>query len=154
MEQHNGRVREARMDLVVHTPSGIFYLDVTCFHPFARTGARRLASAGGSLETQERAKCERYVVRDPLSGARRTQAHFVPVAVSTYGRVGPRALELFLGWEQHARQHKPAFAGRRLGWLARTVSAAAVHGAARGVLDAFSPPVGQERAHLRGAAAA
>ena len=69
-------------------------------------------------------------------------------------RVGERALELFLGWEQQARAEKPAFAGRRLGWLARTVSAAAVHGAARGVLDAFSPPDGQERAHLRGAAAA
>ena len=139
------------MDLVVTTPSGIYYLDVTCFHAFSRTGARRVPSAGGSLAAQELHKRDRYVVCDPRSGARRTLAHFVPVAVSTFGKVGSEALDLFLGFEQHARQHLPAFAGQQLGWLARIVSAAAVHGAARGVLDAFSPPDGQERAHLRGA---
>ena len=82
-EHHQGRLREARMDLVVQTPSGLYYLDVMCFHPFARTGARRLPSAGGSLEAQELAKSQRYAVRDPATGARRTRAVFVPVVVST-----------------------------------------------------------------------
>jgi hypothetical protein len=152
-ERHEGRLREARMDLVVTTPSGVYYLDVTCYHPFTRRGARRLASAGGTLEAQEQRKRERYVVRDPASGARRTRATFVPVVVSTFGMVGPTAAELFRGFELHARQSSASCAGKRLGWLGRTVTAAAVHGAARGVLDASAPPDGQERAHLLGRAA-
>ena len=89
-----------------------------------------------------------------MSGRRLTRARFVPVAVSTYGKLGPAAAELFLGLEQAARRDKPRFAHRRLGWLERAVGAAAVHGTARGVLDAYSPPDGQERAHLGGRAAA
>jgi hypothetical protein len=73
--------------------------------------------------------------------------------VSTYGRVGEEATEWFAGLEAEARQRKPSYAGARLGWLRRTVSAAAVHGAARGVMDAFAPPDGQERAHWHRCAA-
>ena len=60
------------------------------------------------------------------------------------------------GLEAEARLRKPAYAAARLG-LARAggpVSAAAVHGAARGVMDALAPPDGQERAHLSGRVAA
>ena len=70
----------------------------------------------------------------------------MPIVVTTYGKVGDAAAELFVGLEQAARRDKTRFATQRLGWLARTVTAAAVHGAARQVLDAFAPPDGQERA--------
>ena len=149
----DGRRREARMDIVAVTPAGTYYLDVTCFHPFARTGARRTHAAGGSLEAQEARKRGRYVMREAGTGRRLSRALFVPVAVSTYGSSGPASLEFFLGLENQAKLHSALFARRRLGWLRRLVSAAAVHGAARGVIDAYSPPDGQERAHLHGAAA-
>ena len=95
-----------------------------------------------------------YVVRETGSLRRNTRALFVPVAVSTYGMVGTAALDLFQALEVQAVQHKAAYARRPLGWLRRIASAAAVHGTARGVIDSFSPPDGQERAHLRGQAAA
>jgi hypothetical protein len=153
-EVHEGQVREARMDIVIQTPGARYYLDVTVFHPFTRVGARRTHAAGGTLLAQETRKRTRYVTREPVSGRRLTTARFVPVAVSTFGKVGDAAQELFVALEQAARRDKLRFRARRLGWLARTVSAAAVNGAARGVLDAFAPPDGQERAHLRGVAAA
>jgi len=147
-----GRVREARMDLVVHTPGGVAYLDVTCYHPFTRAGARRTHAAGGSLAAQEARKHSRYVVREAVTQRRQTRAHFIPVVVSTFGRVGGEATEWFAGLEAEARRRKLGVAESRPGWLRRTVTAAAVHGAARGVMDAFAPPDGQERAHFRGAA--
>jgi len=152
-EIKDGRVREARMDLVVTSPFGTYYLDVTVFHPFTRLGARRLPSAGGSLAAQEQRKRERYVVRDPASGTRRTRAHFVPIALASYGALGPAAVELFGVFELAARRSLHVSSSKRVGWLARAVAAAAVHGAAAGVLSAFAPPDGQERAHLRGLAA-
>jgi len=153
-ELHQGRYREARLDLVVTTASGVWYLDVTCYHPFTRGGVRRTHAGGGTLVAQGGRKRRRYVVREAGSMRRSTRAFFVPVVASTYGAVGPAALEFFRGLELYALAHKAAYAGRRPGWLARTVSAAAVHGTARGVLDAFSPPDGQERAHIRGRVAA
>lgn len=149
----DGRTREARMDIVVTTADAVYYLDVTCFHPFTRRGARRLRSAGGTLEAQEERKRARYVVREAGTWRRNTLALFVPIAVTTFGRVGGNAVEFFDGLERATRLSKPAVAARRPGWIQRAVSAAAVHGAARGVLDACSPPDGQERAHLRGVAA-
>ena len=146
----DGRTREARMDLVVQTPAGTFYLDVTCFHTFTRGGLRRAHAAGGTLAAQEGKKRSRYAVREVGSWRRTTRASFVPVAVATFGRVGDEALALFAGLEAEACRSKPAYVRARRGWLARTVSAAAVHGTARGVIDAFSTPDGQERAHLRG----
>ena len=69
------------MDLVVSTGFGVFYLDVTVYHPFTRLGARRLPSAGGSLAAQEQKKRERYVVRDPASGTT------CPFAINALGDV-------------------------------------------------------------------
>ena len=138
-ELHRGSLREARMDLVVHTPMGVYYLDVCCFHPFTGKGARRTHSAGGTLEAQEEAKFDRYRVSDPVTGQRRTRATFVPVAVTSYGKVGAKAEALFLGFEEYAKQHRYGFQGKRHGWLSRVVSSAAVHGAAQGVLDAYAP---------------
>ena len=148
-----GRTREARMDLVVQSEAGLYYLDVTCYHPFTRNGQRRTHAAGGTPEAQEERKRGRYVVREVGTARRNTRANFVPVAVSTYGKVGPAAGELFAWLEGQARR-KAAYASRPLGWLERTVSAAAVYGAARGVLDGFAPPDGLERAHLHGRPAA
>ena len=142
------------MDLVVQSPGHCYYLDVTFFHPFTRQGARRTHAAGGTTSAQEGRKRERYSTRAPLDGSRRSTARFVPVALTTYGMVGDAARDLFLALEQGARRDRPRLATRQLGWLSRCVSAAAVHGAARGVLDAYAPPDGQERAHLRGRVAA
>jgi len=151
-ELHEGRCREARMDLVVTTPAGVYYLDVTCYHTFTRGGRRRTHGAGGTTAAQEARKRDRYVTRERGSRRRLLNAFFVPVVVATYGCVGRAAEELFRSLEVQA-QRKPAYARRQLGWLSRIASAAAVHGTARGVLDAFAPPDGQERAHLRGQAA-
>jgi len=145
-ESWHGQVREARMDIVVQTAGERYYLDVVCFHPFSRKGARRTHASGGSTLAQETAKRERYATCEPMSGRRLTTARFVPVAVSTYGSVGDAARELFLALETAARRDKPRYTVRQLGWLERLVGAAAVHGNARGVLDAYAPPDGQERA--------
>ena len=149
----SGRTREARMDLVVHGPGGTAYLDVTCYHAFTRAGQRRTHAAGGTLASQEARKHGRYAVREQGSGRRNTRALFVPVVASTYGAVGDAAQDYFAGLEAEAQRRNPAYAKVRSGWLRRVVSAAAVYGAARGVLDAYSPPDGQERAHFRGRAA-
>ena len=77
-------------------------------------------------------------------------ARFVPVAVTTYGLVGPAAVKLFSEYERYARKRSggdPALGGGRLAALASEV---AVFGAARMALDAFSAPDGQEWAHRAG----
>ena len=148
----SGRTREARMDLVVHGPGGTVYLDVTCFHPFTREGQRRTHAAGGSLAAHEAWKHGRYAVRERVTQRRNTRALFVPVVASTYGGVGDEAADYFAGLEAEAKRSRPAYAKARAGWLRRIVSAAAVYGAARGILDAYAAPDGQERAHFRGRA--
>ena len=140
------------MDLVVHGPGGTAYLDVTCYHPFTRQGQRRTHAAGGTLAAQEAGKHGRYAVRERATGRRNTRALFIPVVASTYGGVGAAAVEYFAGLEAEAKRRSPAFAKARAGWLRRVVSAAAVYGAARGILDAYAAPDGQERAHFRGRA--
>ena len=96
---------------------------------------------------------ERYPVRQPGTRRRLTLARFTPVAVTTYGLVGPAALTLFRKLEAEARELRPAYQGRAGGWLAALVAEVAVHGAARMAVSAFSAPDGQERAHLHGRAA-
>ena len=71
-------------------------------------------------------------------------ARFVPVAVSTYGLVGPAAVALFKEYEGHYRARRDDRDVRNGGWLASLVSAAAVFGAARMVHRGFSVPDGQE----------
>ena len=136
--------RRARMDLVVHTARGTDYLDVTCFHPFTATGLMRPPSAGGTAEANEMRKRDRYPVREPGSRRRATLARFVPVAVTTYGLVGPAAVALFKEYEGEYRARREERGGRRGGWLAALVSEAAVFGAARMVHRGFAVPDGRE----------
>ncbi len=153
VEHHEGRVRAARMDLVVRSSTGTDYLDVTCYHPFNGRGQRRTHATGGTPEAQENRKRDRYPVREPGTRRRLTLARFTPVTVATYGLVGPAALSLFRSFEAEARELRTAYQGRAGGWLAALVSELAVHGAARMAIAAFSPPDGQERAYLHGRAA-
>ena len=148
-----GRIREARMDLVVRSSSGTDYIDVTCYHPFNARGQRRTHATGGTPEAQEGRKRDRYPVRQPGTRRRLTLARFTPVTVSTYGLLGPAALSLFRKFEAEARELRPAYQGRTGGWLAALVAEVAVHGVARMAITAFSAPDGQERAHLHGRAA-
>ena len=122
-------------------------------HPFTGGGRRRTRASGGTPDAQEERKRDRYPVRRPGSRSRITLARFVPVAVSTYGQLGPAALKLFREYEQEARESRASCHGRRGGWLAALVSEVAVHATARMAIDAFSAPDGQERAHLFGRAA-
>ena len=128
------------------------YLDVTCFHPFTHTGHRRTHGTGGSLASQENRKRDRYPVREAGTRRRTTLARFIPVAVTSYGRVGPAAIALFREYESDAIE-RGRIGRRDRGGLAAYVAEAAVYGAASMVLGAGSPPDGQERAHLRGKAA-
>jgi hypothetical protein len=153
-EHFQGGMRAARMDLVVESARGTDYLDVTCFHPFTRKGKRRTHATGGSPEAQEGRKRGRYPAREPGSRRRLTLARFVPVAVATYGVVGPAASALFFEYEIAAREEFPErFARRQGGWLAAQVTEAAVLGSVRMAIAAYMPPDGQERAYLRGEAA-
>ena len=153
LELHNGRLREARMDLVVQSSTGTTYIDVTCYHPFTGGGRRRTRATGGTPEAQEEHKHDRYPVRRPGSRRRVTLARFVPVAVSSYGRPGPAALKLFEELELEARESRAGYRGKSTGWLAALVAEVAVHATARMAINAFSAPDGQERAHLFGRAA-
>ena len=146
-------VREARMDLVVDSPTASYLLDVTCYHPFTGGGRRRTRATGGTPEAQEEHKHDRYPVRRPGSRRRVTLARFVPVAVSSYGRPGPAALKLFEELELEARESRAGYRGKSTGWLAALVAEVAVHATARMAINAFSAPDGQERAHLFGRAA-
>jgi hypothetical protein len=154
IELHEGKVREARMDIVIESSVGSFYLDVTCYHPFSGKGARRTRASGGTPEAQELRKRDRYPVVDPVTRRRRTLATFHPITVSTYGEVGPAAKLLFRQFEDEARSSRARYRIRRSGWLADIVSSVAVHRAAAMVISAAAPPDGQERAHLFGRAAA
>lgn len=109
---------------------------------------------GWSLVAQEAWKHRRYAVREQKTQRRNTRALFVPVVAWTYGGVGDEAADYFAGLEAEAKRRLPAYAKARAGWLWRAVCAAAVYGTARGVLDAYAPPDGQERAHFRGRVAA
>jgi len=153
-QQPSGRTREARMDLVVESSHGTDYLDVTCFHPFSSAGLRRTHASGGTPLAQEERKRDRYPVREPLTRRRMTMARFVPVAVTTYGLVGPAAVALFAEYERDERERRGAAARRNGGRLAALVSEVAVYGAAHMVLRAFSAPDGQEWAHRCGRVAA
>ena len=146
----SGRTREARMDLVVESSHGTDYLDVTCFHPFSSEGHRRTHASGGTPLAQEERKRDRYPVREPASRRRITMARFVPVAVTTYGLVGPAAVALFAEYEAERRERAGGVAGRNGGRLAALVSEVAVFGAARMILQGFSAPDGQEWAHRCG----
>ena len=141
------------MDLVIRSSSGTDYVDVTCCHPLDSAGRRRTHAAGGTPAAQESRKRDRYPVRQPGTRRRLTLARFVPVTVSTYGLLGPSALELFRSLEAEARELRTAYKRRAGGWLAALVAEVAVHGAARMAVTAFSAPDGQERAHLQGRAA-
>ena len=150
----SGRTREARMDLVVESRRGTDYLDVTCFHPFSSAGRRRTHASGGTPLAHEELKRDRYPVRQPASRRRLTMARFVPVAVTTYGLVGPAAVALFAEYERDLSAAAGGAAMRCRGRLAALVSEVAVFGAARMVLQGFSAPDGQEWAHRCGRVAA
>ena len=77
-------------------------------------------------------------------------ARFVPVAVTSYGLVGPAAVKLFSEFERAASKRMGATSAQIGGRLAALVSEVAVFGAARMALDAFSAPDGQEWAHRAG----
>ena len=77
-------------------------------------------------------------------------ARFIPVAVSTYGLVGPAAVKLFSEYERYACKRTEVASHLIGGRLAGLVSEVAVFGAARMALDAFSAPDGQEWAHRAG----
>ena len=79
-------------------------------------------------------------------------ARFVPVAVSTYGRVGPAAVALFKEYEGGYRARRDDLDVRDGGWLVSLVSEAAVFGAARMVHRGFSVPDGREWLPREGAA--
>ena len=79
-------------------------------------------------------------------------AVLVPVAISSYGLLGPAADAAFRTLEAEARGRRPEN-HRSRGWLRRLVTAASVYGTARSVIRAYAPPDGQERAHLQGRAA-
>ena len=91
-------------------------------------------------------------VREEGTRRRTTLARFIPVAVTTYGRVGPAAIALFHEYEAHALECG-RIDKRERGGLSAFVAEAAVYGAAHMALRAGNPPDGQERAHLRGKAA-
>ena len=79
-------------------------------------------------------------------------ATLVPVAVSSYGLIGDTGSNALAIMEAGACKRRPEY-HRSKGHLARMVSEAAVHGTARCVIRAYTPPDGQERAHLFGRAA-
>ena len=140
------------MDIVLEAPGGVVYVDVTCYHPFTRAGSRRTHATGGTPQAQENRKRDRYPVQEGGTRRRMTLARFVPVAVTTYGRVGPAAIALFRELEADACE-RGSMDERDRGRLSAIVAETAVYGAARMVLRAGSPPNGQERAHLHGRAA-
>ena len=140
------------MDLVVQAAATTLYVDVVCYHPFTGKGAKRTAAAGGTTTAQEERKHQRYQVVDPVTRRRNTMAALVPVAISSYGLVGPTAVAAFSVLEAEAKGRHPEN-HRAKGWLQELASAAAVYGTARCVMRAYAPPDGQERAHLLGRAA-
>jgi len=152
LEHTKDGLKEARMDLVVQTAGGTWYMDVVCFHPFTGKGKKRTAAAGGTTEAQEERKHHRYQVVDPVTRRRNTLAALVPVAICSYGLLGPAAVSAFTTLETEARARRPEN-HRPKGWLRKVVTAAAVYGTARSVVRAYAPPDGQERAHLHGRAA-
>ena len=149
-QQPSGRTREARMDIVVESAHGTDYLDVTCFHPFTSEGLCRTHASGGTPLAQEERKRDRYPVREPATRRRITMARFVPVAVTTYGLVGPAAVALFSEYEADHRSKGGGARDCRGGHLAALVAETAVFGAARMALQGFSAPDGQEWAHRCG----
>ena len=93
MEQTKDGLKEARMDLVVQTAGGTFYMDVVCFHPFTGTGKKRTYAAGGVPAAQEERKRRRY---GTLS---RTLAHIgaVPWQLSFRSHSRPMAYSVTRG---------------------------------------------------------
>ena len=150
VEVRGETTREARMDLVVQSERGVEYIDVTCYHPFTSTGLRRTHASGGTPLAQEERKRGRYPVRSSRGRRRLTMARFIPVAISTYGLVGPAAVKLFSEFERYACKRTEVASHLIGGRLAGLVSEVAVFGAARMALDAFSAPDGQEWAHRAG----
>jgi hypothetical protein len=152
LEQTANGLKEARMDIVVQTAGGVFYMDVVCFHPFTGVGKKRTYAAGGVTAAQEERKRRRYPVTDPLTRRRATMATLVPVAVTSYGLIGDAGNNAFAILEADACKRRPE-CHRPKGHLAKVVTEAAVHGTARCIIRAYAPPDGQERAHLFGRAA-
>jgi hypothetical protein len=152
MEQTKDGLKEARMDLVVQTAGGIFYMDVVCFHPFTGTGKKRTFATGGVPAAQEDRKRRRYPVIDPKTRRRNSMATLVPVAITSYGLLGDSATSAFAILEADAGKRRSEH-HRAKGHLARIATEAAIHGTARCVIRSYAPPDGQERAHLFGRAA-
>jgi len=152
MEQTKDGLKEARMDLVVQSAGGIFYMDVVCFHPFTGTGKKRTFATGGVPAAQEDRKRRRYPVTDPKTRRRNSMATLVPVAITSYGLLGESATCAFAILEADASKRRSE-CHRAKGHLARVATEAAIHGTARCVIRSYAPPDGQERAHLFGRAA-
>lgn len=96
-------------------------------------------------------KRARYPTRDPATRRRRTLASFHPIAVTTFGDVGPAAQLLFRSFEMTAIESREAYSRHRHGWLSNLVSYAAAIGSATAIAAAYTTPDGQMRAHYRGA---
>ena len=86
----SARKRHARMDLVVFFGGQVYYLDVTCTHPFSGNGTCRV---DGQVAKAAEKKHARY--KTVVNGVRVTTASFVPVALSSYGAVGREARAFF-----------------------------------------------------------
>ena len=127
-------------------------MDVVCFHPFTGTGKKRTFASGGVTAAQEERKRRRYPIADPVTRRRASMATLVPVAVTSYGLIGDAGNNAFTMLEAEARKRRPE-CHRPKGHLARIATEAAVQGTARCIIRSYTPPDGQERAHLFGRAA-
>ena len=79
-----------------------------------------------------------------------TMARFVPIAVTTFGLVGPAAVALFHEYEASERERRGDQVVRNGGRLAATVAEAAVFGAAQMAIAGYTAPDGQQWSHRAG----
>ena len=94
--------REARLDLVVRDGRRVWYLDFSCFHPFAGPASQRARGAcfrrqggegGWSLRQREGAKHKRY--RTKAGGRRLVEGRLVPIISNSFSAVGEEARAFF-----------------------------------------------------------
>jgi hypothetical protein len=141
----SGRVKEARLDLVVRFGSEVFYVDVSAYHPFVGSGRGVGQLRNDWLPAhQEREKYRTYPTR---RGGRRVlpDGAVVPVVCSSLGKLGDVG-EDFLAACQAAKRRHRACDPQELPDLAGTVESLVVYATACNVLRAFGHPDGSQRA--------
>jgi hypothetical protein len=100
-KQQDGSWKEARLDLLVRDGTRVWYVDFSCFHPFAgpqtKAANRRcfVRKTGDGWSLEQRARIKHSTYRTTVEGRRMVEGRVVPLIANSFSAVGKEGLTFF-----------------------------------------------------------